>query len=365
VNAVLARLAGQIRAASASGVPLRLRGGGSKDFLGRTPVGEVLALGEYRGIVAYEPTELVVTARCGTSLDELHAVLADRGQWLAFEPPSFGPGATVGGMVAAGLSGPSRAQAGAVRDFVLGVRVMDAQGERLDFGGQVMKNVAGFDVSRLHAGALGVLGPLLEVSLKVLPRPAASATLEFEQAQTEALHTLNNWLARPLPITASAWQAGRLRVRLAGAARAVESAVAVLGGERLADAGASLFWQSLREQTHAFFVGAAPLWRLSVPATAAVLDLPGEQLVEWGGAQRWWREPLDPGLGQAASAEVEHRVRSLARAAGGHATRFRGGDRSGTVFEPLSPPIARLHRRLKDTIDPAGIFNRGRLYAER
>jgi glycolate oxidase FAD binding subunit len=360
VKAVLDRISGQVREAAASGRALRLRGGGSKDFFGRASGGEVLSLADYRGIVAYEPTELVVTACCGTPLAELHQVLAERGQWLACEPPSFGATATVGGMVAAGLAGPARASHGAVRDFVLGVRVMDARGEPLEFGGQVMKNVAGFDVSRLHAGALGVLGPLLEVSLKVLPQPAATATIAFELTQAEALHTINAWGARPLPISASVWQGGRLQVRLSGADRAVEAALRTLGGERLAEAAALDLWCSLREQTHLFFAGDAPLWRLSMPSTAAPVDLPGEQLIEWGGAQRWWRGSVDP----VADRDHDARVRALARACGGHASRFRGGDRLAGVFEPLSAPIARLHRRIKDAVDPAGLFNPGRLYAD-
>ena len=353
---VLSRLAEQVREATHARSPLVLRGGGTKDFLGRRPEGTLLDLRPHAGIVAYEPTELVVTARCGTSLAQLQAELAAQGQWLAFEPPSFGSEATVGGMVAAGLAGPGRAAFGAVRDFVLGVRMMDAQGEVLEFGGQVMKNVAGFDLSRLQAGALGILGPILDVSLKVLPRPQARVTVQFALAEAEALAAVNAWAARALPISASVWHAGCLSLRLAGAARAVDSAVAMLGGERLAPDAADAFWIALREQTHAFFEGDGPLWRLSVPSTAPVIDLHGHTLIEWGGAQRWWRAAPDE--------DATDPVRAAATRAGGHATLFRGGDRAGSRFQPLTPAVAALHQRLKDTIDPARIFNRGRMYAE-
>jgi glycolate oxidase FAD binding subunit len=354
--ATLSRLAEQVRAATQTKSPLVLRGGGTKDFLGRRPEGDLLDLRVHAGIVAYEPTELVITARCGTPLEHLQAELAAHGQWLAFEPPAFGPAATVGGMVAAGLAGPGRVAFGAVRDFVLGVRMMNAQGEVLEFGGQVMKNVAGFDLSRLQAGALGILGPMLDVSLKVLPQPQARVTVQFALGEAEALAAVNAWSARALPISASAWHAGCLSLRLAGAARAVESSVAVLGGERLEPAAADALWRALREQQHGFFEGDAPLWRLSVPSTAPVIDLRGDTLFEWGGAQRWWRT--------APEDDASERVRAAVSLVGGHATLFRGGDRTGGRFQPLTPAIAALHQRLKDTLDPARIFNRGRMYAE-
>ncbi len=352
----LSDLAEQVREANRTQTPLVLRGGGSKDFVGRSPHGEVLDLRGHAGIVAYEPTELVVTARCGTTLSHLQAELAARGQWLAFEPPSFGEHATVGGMVAAGLAGPARAAAGAVRDFVLGVRMMDAQGEVLEFGGQVMKNVAGFDLSRLQAGAMGILGPILDVSLKVLPLPQASVTMQFVLGQAEALSQVNRWSARPLPISASLWHDGCLSLRLSGAAGAVAAAVASLGGDRLDTAAAAALWLGVREQRHRFFQAEAPLWRLSVPSTAPVFDLAGDTIFEWGGAQRWWHS--------APGDDATERVRALAQTVGGHATLFRGGDRAGSVFQPLSPATRTLHERLKDTLDPARIFNRGRMYAD-
>ena len=332
--------------------PLRLKGGGSKDFYGGPLTGAVLATGGYRGIVSYEPTELVVTARCGTPLAELESALAARRQFLACEPPGFGR-ATVGGAVAAGLSGPRRAAAGSLRDFVLGVKIMDGEGRVLKFGGEVIKNVAGFDVSRLMTGSLGTLGLILEVSLKVMPLPPGDATLRFELPQDKALDAMNRWAGQPLPLAASSWQDGVLSLRLSGAQAAVASARGKLGGEPVADAAAAEFWRGLREQNAAFFAGDAPLWRLSVPSVAAPLELPGAPLIEWGGAQRWLR----------ADADAEQ-MRQTAARAGGHATLFRGGDKSGGVFTPLQPALMEVHRRLKQSFDPYGVFNPGRMYSE-
>ena len=342
------------RITAASGEqPLRIAGGGSKNWYGGELRGDLLDTRAYRGIVAYDPTELVITVRTGTPLAEVESVLAEKNQMLAFEPPHFGAGATVGGMVASGLSGPRRAAVGALRDFVLGAVLMNYRGEVLHFGGQVMKNVAGYDVSRVLAGSLGTLGLMLEVSLKVLPRPFEETTLRFEMEQATALRALNQWGGQPLPISGSAWLDGVLAVRLSGAAAALKGARIRLGGEEAHDAGD--FWHSLREQTHPFFHPApnASLWRLSLPSVAAALDLPGSQLVEWGGAQRW--------LHSAAPVEA---MRAAAAAAGGHATLFRSGaarHARNAVFHPLTPAVAGIQRRLKQAFDPAGIFNPGRL----
>jgi glycolate oxidase FAD binding subunit len=282
-------------------------------------------------------------------------VLAEQGQALPFEPPHFGSAATVGGCVAAGLSGPRRAQAGAVRDFVLGVKMLDGSADVLNFGGQVMKNVAGYDVPRLMAGSLGTLGLILEVSLKVLPFAVAEQTLRFELPQGKALALLNQWGGQPLPISASAWSENLLHLRLSGAAAAVDAATRKLGGQAVAEGEAAAFWHSLREQTHAFFMGVAVLWRIAVPSTSAVLDLPGAQLIEWGGAQRWLR------AGHAAA------IRAAAEQAGGHATLFRADDAQKMkvgAFAPLSAPLARIHRDLKRAFDPQGVFNPGRMYPE-
>jgi glycolate oxidase FAD binding subunit len=341
----------RVRAAAASGEPIRIRGGGSKDFYGQALAGEVLDTRAHAGIVSYEPTELVVTARAGTPLAMLEATLAEQGQMLGFEPPHFGPEATVGGCVAAGLSGPRRAAAGAVRDFVLGVRLIDGRGEPLHFGGEVMKNVAGYDVSRLMAGSLGTLALLTEVSFKVLPRPVSEVTLRLEASAGEALELFNEWAAQPLPVSATSWSDGRAWVRLSGAEAAVKAACERLGGEPAEAEAAQLHWRALREQEHAFFAGPAPLWRLSVPSVAAPLALAGDTLVEWGGAQRWLRGDLDPS-----------QVRAAAEAAGGHATCFRGGADGVAVFHPLAPVMHSIQARLKRSFDPAGIFGPGRLY---
>jgi glycolate oxidase FAD binding subunit len=342
----------QIRAAAAEQRPIRIRGGGSKDWYGGALQGEILDTRGHSGIVDYEPTELVITARCGTSLAEIEAVLADQNQMLAFEPPHFGAGATFGGAIAAGLSGPRRANSGGVRDFVLGAQLLDGKGELLNFGGQVMKNVAGYDVSRLLAGSLGTLGLITELSVKVLPRSVAETTLRFETSEIDAIRLLNVWGGQPLPVSGSCWHQGALMLRLSGARAAVDAAIGSLGGQVVADAGG--FWDDLREQRHAFFADEdnIALWRLSVPSTTGAIVLDGEQLIEWGGAQRWLRAP-------SGDAET---IRGAVRAVGGHATLFRGGDRTAGVFQPLAPAVARIHERLKTAFDPANIFNPGRLF---
>ena len=350
---VLEQFVDRIRGAAAAKTPLRLRGGGTKDFYGQLLVGEVLDTRAYTGIIAYDPTELVITARCGTPLAELEAALGAQGQQLAFEPPHFGPGATVGGMIAAGLSGPRRAAAGAVRDFVLGVRMLDGHGNDLSFGGQVMKNVAGFDVSRPMAGSLGTLGLILEVSLKVPPLPFAEATRTLEVPEDKALALLNHWGGKPLPLSACAWSSGELCLRLSGASSAVKAAGESIGGELMAEHEAGRFWCAVREQSAPFFGAEKPLWRLSVPSVAPPLALPGEQLIEWGGALRW--------LASNADART---VREAAANAGGHATLFRAADKSAGVFAPLAPALAKIHRNLKQAFDPAGIFNPGRMYPD-
>ena len=352
MDKVIANWADQVRAAAADGRALLPRGGGTKDFLGRQCAAPPLDTRAWRGVVSYEPTELVVTVRAGTPLAELEAVVADAGQTLAFEPPHFGADATVGGAVAAGLSGPRRLAAGPLRDYVLGVRMMDGRGQILRFGGEVMKNVAGYDLPRLLTGSLGTLGLILDVSLKVLPRPVAEATLRFEMSEADGLARVNAWGGQALPISATAWEGGVLHLRLSGAAAAVSSACQRLGGERVEDGEAATLWAALREQTAPYFQQDKPLWRLALPTTAPALAL-GPQLVEWGGGQRW--------LVSDASAEA---IRGAVAAQGGHATLFRGGDRAGAVFTPLAPALLGLHQRLKQAFDPAGVFSPGRLYPE-
>jgi glycolate oxidase FAD binding subunit len=341
----------RIRAASRER-PLCIRGGGSKDFYGGPLLGERLETGSYRGIVSYEPTELVITARAGTPLAEVETALAGNGQYLAFEPPAFGA-ATIGGVVAAGLSGPRRMASGALRDYVLGVRILDGEARLLRFGGEVMKNVAGYDASRLLAGSLGTLGLILDISLKVLPRPPAEATMRFELPAPQALAAVAGWAARPLSLAASAWQDGILMIRLAGAVAAVAAAQREIGGSTVPEAEARVFWEDLREQRLPFFTGEMPLWRLAVPPTAAMIDLPGPQLIEWHGGQRWWRGDLPATT-----------LRAAAAAAGGHATLFRGGDRSAGAFTQPAPVLLDLHRRLKAAFDPRGVFNAQRLFPD-
>jgi glycolate oxidase FAD binding subunit len=349
----------RIRAAHASRRALCLRGGGSKDFYGETPVGEPVDLRGLDGPCEHEPSELVVTAPAGMALADLEARLAEHGQCLAFEPPHFAPGATVGGMVAAGLSGPARARAGALRDHLLGVALLSGSGELMRFGGRVIKNVAGYDVSRVIAGSMGTLGVVVEASLKVLPKAERETTLRFDMQPAEALAALHAWGTEPLPLDASAWWNGNLVVRLRGAAAAVDEAARRLGGDVIDAAAAGPFWQGLRDQTDPFFLAAlegaqhldAALWRLSLPATAPLLGLAGDELIEWHGAQRWLSTSLPATL-----------VREAAAAAGGHATLFRGRDKSAGAFAPLSPPLRAIHERLKRSFDPNGILNPGRLY---
>ena len=347
----IAGLSERIRAAAARNTPLRIRGGGTKDFYGEPCAGEALDTRPLAGIVDYEPTELVITAGAGTPLADIEAAIRARGQMLAFEPPHFGAGATLGGCVAAGLSGPRRASAGAVRDFVLGVRILDGRGDSLRFGGTVMKNVAGYDVSRVIAGSLGTLGLVTEVSLKVLPVPVAEITLRLEKSAAEAIALMNEWGGRPLPISATCHCDNLLTVRLSGAAAAVRTARDRIGGEEVSDAAA--FWTAVREQTLPFFAGAQTLWRLSVKSTTPPLNLPGPQLIEWGGALRWLAGDGDARL-----------VREAAAYAGGHATLFRARDKAAGAFQPVTPTLATLHRRLKAAFDPAGIFNPGRMYPD-
>ena len=360
-DAFIADLCERVRAAGANGTALRVRSGGTKDFYGQEGRGEVVDVSPHSGIVAYEPKELVLTVRAGTRLAEVERVLAGERQMLPFEPPHFGSAATIGGTVAAGLSGPRRPYAGAVRDFVLGARIVNGKGEDLSFGGRVIKNVAGYDVSRLMTGALGTLGIVTEISFKVLPRPPAEETLSFQMDEAAATRRANEWAGKPLPISATAWLGGRFLVRLSGAESAVAAARAKLGGDDAGDLPD--FWSALRDHRIAFFenVGSSPrggpppprpLWRLAVPQTAAPIPSEHHQLVEWGGGQRWIAGELD-----AAA------IRDVVQRAGGHATLFRYGDKSLGVFHPLQPGILKIHLRLKQAFDPLGILNPGRLYA--
>ncbi|MBD3609796.1 MAG: glycolate oxidase subunit GlcE [Gammaproteobacteria bacterium] len=336
--------------AADKGTALKIVGGNSKAFYGRETEGEILNIAGHSGILNYEPTELVVTARAGTTLAELEQTLADNNQMLPFEPPRFGETATVGGTVATNFSGPRRPYAGAVRDHVLGVKIINGKGEILHFGGEVMKNVAGYDLTRLMAGAMGSLGILLEVSFKVIPVPQKEITLYRNCSIDTAIQTMNDWAARPYPITASVFDGHNLYMRFGGSENAVEAARKKFGGDELNDS--IDYWQRIKEHQHGFFDDDTPLWRLSVAPASKPFDLPGKTLLDWGGAQRWYK-------GEAAQ-EI---IRRTAREAGGHAVMFRDGDRS-QPFQPLEPVIMRLHKNLKQAMDPKNIFNPGRLYAK-
>jgi glycolate oxidase FAD binding subunit len=356
-------LAEHVRQAIVKRTPLHIHGGKTKSFYGGACIGEPLDMSSHAGVVSYEPTELVITARAGTPLAEIEALLAEKNQVLPFEPPHFSPPpqaeewlgeragsqATFGGMLAAGLSGPRRPWAGALRDAVLGVKIINGRGEVLSFGGQVMKNVAGYDVSRLMAGSLGTLGVILEASVKVLPRPACALTLVQEVDAETAARRLLELGRKALPLSGSLYHDGHLWLRLCGAEQGVAAAREAIGGEEEpADV-----WHAVRDQTLPFFNTPRPLWRVSLPAAAPGLALPGETLTEWGGALRW-----------LASEAAPETIRARAQALGGHATWFRNHDGRAPVFHPLAAPLMALHRAVKQSLDPHGLFNRGRMYPD-
>ncbi len=348
MNETISDFATRIRKAAAANTPLRLRGSGSKDFYGARLTGDVVDMRGYSGIVDYEPTELVLTARAGTRLQDVESALAGSNQMLAFEPPHFGPDATFGGCIACGFSGPRRAYAGAARDFVLGVRMLNSAGEDLQFGGQVMKNVAGYDVSRLVTGSFGTLGVLLEISVKVLPRPDVERTLRFEMGEQQSIEAMNDWAGQPLPLSASCYVDNSVYLRLSGAGLAVDAAQKKLGGETVQDIS---FWQSVREQTHPFFSTAPNLWRISVKSTTTPLGL-GPTLIEWNGSLRWIAGHVEPARAHAAATK-----------AGGYATLFRATDKTGAI-QQFSPGLLALHKKLKRALDPHGIFGPGRIHPD-
>lgn len=330
---------------------LEIQGLGSKQFYGRKPHGEILSLAGHSGIISYEPSELVITARSGTPLKDIIDVLDQNNQMLAFEPPLFDGTGTLGGAVASGLSGPRRPYTGSVRDFVLGVKCLNGKGELLRFGGQVMKNVAGYDVSRLMCGALGTLGVLLEISLKVLPKAEHEITLLRECNHEEALQLIDHFSGQDIPLSAACHHDRQLSLRLSGAETAILNASADIGGDELKQADA--FWASLRDQTHSFFDTTTPLWRLSLAPATPCMKLDGSAFIDWGGAQRWLKTTDDARL-----------VRQICEAHDGHASLFRHDGHSSEVFHPLAPGIAALHRQLKRAFDPHGIFNPQRMVAE-
>lgn len=359
MQAFISDLSERIKAHAANKQPLAIHGGNSKAFYGGAVQGTAVDMRPYCGIIEYEARELVLTVRAGTTLAEIEAVMGAENQMLPFEPPHFSSlgesnnaseCATIGGTVAAGFSGPRRAYTGAVRDFVLGSRIINGKGEDLNFGGRVIKNVAGYDVSRLMAGAMGTLGVLLDLSFKVLPKPAAEVTLRFDMDEATAIQRMNQWAGQPLPLSATCWHENILWIRLSGAGAGVRAAREKMGGECLENGSGSGVWIDCRDQKQTFFQGNEPLWRLSVPATTSPLNFTTPQLIEWGGALRWLRGTPDVGA-----------LRSRVEAVGGHVTLFRGGDKSVGVFHRLQPALVPIHRNLKAAFDPANILNRGRL----
>jgi glycolate oxidase FAD binding subunit len=343
-NDISQQLAETVKAAVAARTPLAIRGGGTKRFYTGESQGEPLDVTGHCGVVSYEPTELVITARAGTPLAELEATLAEKGQMLGFEPPHFGAAATLGGTIACGFSGPRRPYAGAARDFVLGATIVNGRGEIVRFGGQVMKNVAGYDISRLMVGAFGTLGVLLDVSLKVLPKPARELTLAFEMPADKAIAAMNTWAGQPLPLSGACHLGDTLYMRLSGSAAGVHAAHAKMGGETLEKS--EEFWRELREQESGFFRDDAPLWRLSVPPAAAPIDLPGKCCLDWGGAQRW--------LKSAAPADDVHRA---AERAGGYATLFRGAPTRTALAAPATDALKYLQQNIRQAFDPHGTLN--------
>ncbi|MCM0613213.1 glycolate oxidase subunit GlcE [Marinobacter sediminum] len=343
----------QVLQARDGGQKLNIAGGETKAFMGREADAGAgtLNIGEHSGIVEYHPVELVLTVRAGTPLSEIEATLAEQGQALHFEPPRLGAASTIGGTLACNLSGPARPWSGSVRDQVLGVRLLNGKGEHLRFGGQVMKNVAGYDVSRLQAGAMGTLGVMTEISLKVMPKPAASMTLVQEMGMDEVIHYMNSRAAESKPITGACWVDGKVYLRLSGARSAVEATAEKWSGEVMEKGGE--FWQQVQDMQHGFFAGNdVPLWRFSVGSTAANPKLEGDWFIDWAGSQRWFR-----GAGELKDMEP------LARAAGGQVSLFRGGDRSEEVMHHQPEALKTIQRRIKNAFDPDNIFNPGRLYS--
>ncbi len=339
----------QFKRAAGDKAPIRIEGHNSKAFYGRSVTGRLVSTREHRGILSYEPSELTIQARSGTPLRNIEAALAEHRQVLAFEPPCFDGRGTLGGAIASGLSGPARPFCGAARDVVLGVSLVNGRGQLLRFGGQVMKNVAGYDVSRFVTGSMGTLGLFTDVSLKVLPEPEAEMTLVQEATQAQAIERFTRWCAQPLPLSAACWHNDRLSLRLWGARAALQQAGKTIGGEQIEQSAA--WWLSIRDQSHAFFESTGPLWRLSLPPATAVAQISGDWFIDWAGAQRWLQSSEDAAV-----------IRKFAADAGGHAALFRCGDRSGEVFHPLTKPLFNLHQRLKRAMDPEGILNPGRMY---
>ena len=342
-------LQSQILQAAESNTALKIQAGNSKDFYGRKTEGQILDVSKHQGIINYEPTELVITARAGTRLVDIEAALNKQNQMMAFEPPKFADSATLGGTIACNFSGPRRAYRGAARDNVLGSKIINGKGQILSFGGEVMKNVAGYDSSRLMCGAMGTLGVILEASIKVVPKAESEITLLQQCTAQQALDKMHQWALSSHPLSGSFYDGEKLYLRLSSNEAAVASASKAIGGERLED---DAFWSQLKEQQLPFFNTDKPLWRLSIASNTTPLQLDGETLYEWGGALRW-----------LASDEPVDKIRHAAEAAGGHATLLRNTSSPAEPFHELSPGLFSIHRNLKQAFDPLNILNPGRMYA--
>jgi len=349
-----------VRQAVDANAPLRIVGGNSKAALGNNIAQPdnttVLNTRSHEGIIDYDPTELVVSVRAGTPLKSLNEALANQGQLLPFDPPDWA-GSTIGGVIACALSGPRRPFSGSARDYVLGTRVINGQAQDLSFGGQVMKNVAGYDVSRVQVGAWGTLGVLLDISMKVLPKPERELTIR-QSSKPDDLQAFAPLMRQSIPLSGAMLIHDKRYLRLSGSDAAVRAAAVGLGGDIVED---NALWDSVRDHTHAFFSAAheatqAPekhLWRISVADYAPALELPGEWLYEWAGGQRWL-------LSSASAAEV-FRVVETAK---GHATRYSACAADESAFQPLKGAMQTLQSRLRDSFDPLRLFNRGRFHPE-
>ncbi len=351
MNDISQQLVDQVKTAYESNSSLVIKGSGSKQqCCGRTIQGESLLTSEHSGIVNYSPVELVITALSGTSLEALNHELDINNQQLSFEPPGLGEKATIGGTVACNLSGAARPWSGSVRDLLLGVRLINGKGEHLTFGGQVIKNVAGYDVARLQAGALGCLGVLTEVSLKTMPKPKECITIVQELSESEALLKMQQLAAQSKPLSALAWHDQKLFIRLSGESKTIQKTAQTWGGEQLVEA--TSFWTALNEQSLKFFQTDMPLWRFSIGPAAKNLLADTETIIDWAGSQRWVLGDYDP-----------EQLYKIAKDAGGHVSLFRGGDRTAEVRQPLSDIERKLQKRIKDSFDPGGILNPGRMYS--
>ena len=340
----------EIKDARKKRLPLEIKAGGTKHFYGRQIQGKPLVLSRHTGITEYEPSELYITARSGTPLREIEQVIVRQKQILPCEPPHFGSTATLGGMVATGLCGPRRAHAGAVRDCILGTEIINGKGEYLRFGGKVMKNVAGYDVSRLICGALGTLGAIMSVTLRLIPEPTCEHTIALTLSSREAIRKMNEWANTPLPVTATFHDGKDLYIRLSGSLSTVETSAKHIGGEPVD--WNDVFWTNVKEQAHEFFLTKLPIWRVAVPPNTEPLDISGTCVMEWNGALRWYTTDV----------KSEH-IRAEVERAGGHACLFRNGD-AQHPFHPLSQASFTIHQKLKQAFDPAGILNPGKMYAQ-